>query len=356
MGSASRSCVPPAERAGEVRWSGFDRGLLPSYLRFAIASWGRDAHQANPQYPQWLYEENPAGATLARDFLVGLDESGHVVACAHKLRLPWNVGGSRVDVPALHNLMAAPSHRQGIGGVLMLTALARDAHVLVPGSTEPLSSSYRRLGSQPIEAAWYRWVLDPLGGGARFVAGRFGVSAPRWPTGRLRSVRYLMPGLRVEDAPSRARHAEIAAALTSDVDAGTAAPAWTPDLVAWRFFHPLGPRHLVIDDGSDGFLAIVSLGRRHGVRVARLLEVRARDHVRLRRGIARLRAALLILGGDVLLGFVADAQLADALAAVGGRRRSVGAPQTWVYHRQRSAAFARWRFGGGAGDHGFDAL
>ena len=86
MANASRSNGEPSSPPAELRWCGFTRELLPSYLAFAMRTFGANEYQANPQYPQWLYAEGPAGADAAKDFLLGIDAAGRFSSLCQRRR------------------------------------------------------------------------------------------------------------------------------------------------------------------------------------------------------------------------------------------------------------------------------
>jgi hypothetical protein len=156
-------------------------------------------------------------------------------------------------------------------------------------------------------------------------------------------------------APSRSRVNELADMLARSVGGEVAGPAWTPDLVSWRFFHPIGPKHLVVADRAGDFLALVSLGRHRGARVARIVELRTTRVDSCRAGFRSLKAALRLLGGDVLLGFCADSGTI-AILSEAGLRPQPGSADTWLYIRRRAPPVGNSSFSGAAGDFGFDAM
>lgn len=88
-----------------------------------------------------------------------------------------------------------------------------------------------------------------------------------------------MPRRSVACPPEAAKLKEIAA-LANDWGgcADDFVQDWTPDLLSWRFFHPMGPRHhSVLIETSDGIAgyAFVSVGARHGILLARVIDWRA---------------------------------------------------------------------------------
>lgn len=340
----------------ELHWTGFRQELFASYSAFARREFGRFAYQGKPEYVRWLYAENPVGVSEESDFLVGVRNDGQVVACVHKLRIPWHIAGATVNVPALHNLMAAPGYRRGIGALLILSALAKDKYAIVLGARGEVSQAYERLGSRRVEAAWYRWILNPVTGAFRISMGALGRETAGWPVdSRLPILRHLFPSLILETRPPRTRVEELASLLGSGDQEDRAAPSWTPELVEWRFFHPLGPKHLLVESRTQDFVALVSLGRHRGARVARIVELRATRPESCRAGLGSLRSMLRLLGGDVLIGFCADTQTRAVLSEAGNHPEK-NDTDTWFYVRRRAPAAARVAFFGAVGDFGFDAI
>src|SRR5712691_3901501 len=134
---------------------------VPAYLQFAARQFGATSSAANGRYLRWLYEENPFGGRLT-DSLLAVTSAGDVVGCVQSLNVPWRINDERVIVPAVHNLMVSPEHRQGIGTRMVMKSLQKTSPCVIPSAIEPLGSLYRRLGCARVESRWYRRVLRPF--------------------------------------------------------------------------------------------------------------------------------------------------------------------------------------------------
>jgi hypothetical protein len=126
---------------------------------------------------------------------------------------------------------------------------------------------------------------------------------------------------------------------------GEASVDWTPELVSWRYFDPLGPRHLLITSGDTAAMAVIALGVRRGMTVTRLLELHAADDAFLR----RVRQAAAAAGAALGLAFTTDRGTAEALQKQGWRLRNNG---TFSFR----TGTAPLRIGAGATDVGLESF
>ena len=251
------------------------------YLEFARANFGPDAYQASPEYLAWLYD--PARPLRCADagMLLALDSTSRIVGCIHVLTMTWRTQGNVVEVPALHNAMVAPAHRQGVGGLLIMQSFQGRACAFVPGAVDPLAAAYRRIGFvavptewrakwlHPFSAVWRRLLFRSLRRGRPVVGD--GIEMPA-ATARQENTRSWRPTLTndLQDIVALANRSwDLPAAFVQ---------YWTEELFFWRFFHPLGPRHWLVTIREGARLAgymVVSLGCRGGLAVARGVEWRA---------------------------------------------------------------------------------
>ena len=119
--------------------------------------------------------------------------------------------------------------------------------------------------------------------------------------------------------------------------------AWTQEGLRWRFFSPTGPRHLLLLRGEDW--AILSVGRRSGVTVARLMELGGDDS-----GFMKpILAAASAMGAGVALAHSTQAAFRARLLAAGWRERK-DPPSSFVQGVDKLAASAA------VGDVGFEAF
>jgi len=355
-----------------IKWVGYEGKYQASYAQFAKDQFGVNSYQASENYIEWLYEKNPAGADRSRDFIIGVFENcdtgeQEVVGCIHKMKLPWNVHGSTQMVPAIHNLMVAAEHRSGLGVMLIIASFKDAQHALIPSTDGRLAAAYQKLGCQKIKTAWFRKVLRPIHGCLQMglhkilnqtatakhfsssegdIQGEFGLET------------------RFTSKPSTLFLEQIASALNKPAECeeedqnDKATPVWTADLVHWRFFHSLGPKHLfVYKTAGENFadFAILSLGPRRGLNVARVIAARANSQNGF---IDVIKAASKIskrFGAHVLLTFCADPELIPIFRQSGWSEVSEPA-STFIYHKKKKELFSSCAFMGSAGDFGFEAI
>jgi hypothetical protein len=323
----------------------------PAYRAFCQREFG-PTHQGREGYLRWLYEDNPAGRGIG-DALVAMGPSGDVIGCIHRLRLPWRVDDQAEVIPSLHNLMVAEAHRGGLGFFLLMAAVKGETHAIVPGVEGRLQEAYVRMRYQRLPSRWYRRVVDPARFGMQAVLHRVGrpEPAPRVPP----NLSSAMDGFELTTSPDDRAVADVATALVANARASGADAAahvdWTPELVAWRFFSARGPRHVLARDVAAGTLAILSIGPRHGITVARLM---AWSPTALSADVlSRLAAIAKRLGAAALLAFEVRPGGASGMAAAGWQPRTA-APGSFLYSRGR--AILEVDLDGGGTDQGFEAI
>jgi len=338
-----------------IRWIGFEERFREKYVAFARECYGSTAYQASEKYLTWLYETNPTPGGGWRDFLIGVSDDVEVVGCLHKMRLPWCIDAEVVSVPALHNLFVKPAYRKGIDW--LVAALAGERHAYVPGSAGALARFYHGLGFQPIPTEWYCKSIRPLSGFMRLalhrvlgqeVKGRLPFLDFGWCRGGTT--------FHVTTVPCSETLCAIAGLWNRAAD-GRVAPRWTGELLAWRFFHPRGPRHVLIHDGTADqptcFL-LFSVGPRRKLLVARLLGMYGASHAATS---ALLRCAKHVIrrcGAHVIIAPLADSRLTQQLRLCGWRGKH-DRIQSFFYH-QSGKTFSDFCLTGAAGDHGFEAI
>ena len=322
-----------------------------AYGAFCEREFGR-TYQGRSGYLRWLYEDNPTGRGVG-DALIATGPSDEVVACIHRMRLPWRVRGGTVEIPTLHNLMVAEAFRGGLGFFLLTSAVKGESHAIVPGVEGRLADAYVRMKYQPLRSRWYRRIVNP--GRTAWQTALHRLARPE-PTRRAPAdLLTRMHGFEVTTRPDARSIADISAALVASAatdGAGAVARVdWTPELVAWRFFAPRGPRHVLARDLDDDALAILSIGPRHGVTVARLM---AWSPVALPPSVVlRIGALARKLGAAVLLAYDVRPGETSSLSASGWAPRPE-APSSFLYARDRASLEVD--LDGGGTDLGFEAL
>ncbi len=347
----------------DIRWVPFAERFRRNYIAFARRNFGADAYQANPLYWQWLYQENKLAKPDWGDFLLGVREDDDVIACIHKMRIPWRINGEVTQVPALHNLMADVEHRSGIGLMLILSSFTGDEHALIPGVTPPVSDIYEKLKCQRADSAWYRKMLRPVGGGLatgwRMVSGH-GATPRRFESACRERLVFRDAACRCTLCPEKELSQRVVAAMNRLGEGVEAAPVWDEDLFQWRFFHPFGPRHLLIylddDRGEEVDFIILSLGPRKGLNVARIIDMRASCQQRMRILIDAARRAAIKSGGHAILIFNANRHINGWLKQLGWKGDAKTEAKTFIFHGRKKRIFQTISFCASAGDFGFEAI
>jgi hypothetical protein len=253
----------------------------------------------------WLYGTNPA-ARGPEDCLVARQQ-GTVVGCMHRMILPLAGPGSQGVLAVLHNHFVQDTVRAG-PGVLLLRRAVKDAQAgFAPGVQAPLDEIYRRLGFLEWPASWLVRTLSPVAGALQMASARL-----REPTSLRVDVTRLQrrfSDLTIAADPDQAAIATLCAAMRMPLSQAIGVD-WTPELVRWRYFDPLGPRHLWIAGPSSDEWAVISLGRRRGLVVTRLLAIAtgAREAF-----VNRVMAVAQAAGASVALCFATDPATAALL-------------------------------------------
>ncbi len=324
--------------------------LIAPYIEFAKEAFGADSYQSRRGFLRWHYEKAPLQDSSLSDAKVAVVD-GNVVGCFHKLRLPWMVHGARTIVASPHNLFVLPRYRTGTGFGLISECFRGENHLLLLGAGPSVQPIYARLGARPLEALWYRTVVNPvpavaaINWGCQRLADHALALACRW-AGR-QSIRSLRFDTAVDDALA----AEVAQQLIGRRDAG-AYVSWSADAERWRFFS--GPRHILVRVGTNA-LALVSIGIHRSLCVARTVEWVSQDKASALALSLGARALLSVLGVNLWLAMTSDRTTAAQWRKT-GFWRVPSPPVALELHRPRSASFGEPIFYGGGGDSGFEAL
>ena len=272
-------------------------------------------------------KKNPYLARRHRDFSIGVVDD-KVIGCIHKMYLPWNIGGERVRVPSLHNLMMAGEHRSGGGFWLLKRSLNGEQHAVIPSSLPPLSIVYRQMKCQFVPVQWFRKIVRPVSGGFRMLLNR----VRHTPNAEIRrlSGTVTIQGCTVSTRPDADQLSRLTQALRSS--AGSDHVDWDEDMVHWRFFHPLGPIHGYVQLGSPAEFALVSVGPRDGLAVGRLIFVSPASSTK--DGIRKASEILTSAGAHVVLAMTARQPVANSLVAAGFTAYPFE-QETYFYHREK---------------------
>ncbi len=324
------------------------------YLTFARPAFGREHAMAAAGITDWLYRENPHSRMGLPSGFAAYD-GDTMIGCVHDFQLTWACGSETFVVGSIHNLHVRHDYRgHGVGGALLRRVCEANRQVFTTGASPVSERVLDQLSFVPLAAVWYRKILAPLSSAYAYAAGRLGRRArPRY----LADPVPVAAGLQATCSPDRRLLARVAGRLSTRPDDVTGV-AWDEDTLYWRFFHPLGPRHALFRQaGPEGELdavALVSLGRRRGLNVARVNAIAAGSPGSLERLLAGVGAAVRRQGAHVLMVFTTHPLLITWLSSLGWRPiRSVA--RTMILRRPARPAAAYW-LAGGAGDLGFEAV
>ncbi len=330
---------------------------MADILAFAAKEYGPRTHQARAAFYQWAYAENP-NATDGMDHMVlAVDEVGRVVGFVNRLPISWEVHGERMVIPAIGDFAVDPNHRRGgVGMRLALRSTSDLGHAFINGSNPNSSPLFRSLKYQEFGgASWHRAILHPVRGALRHARHRFMDASP--PGHRFLTAKPM--GAFFTSARPDAALLEKLAVFLND-DPAPVKPFWTPGTVAWRFFHPLGPQHLLIHpapvNGSLRGAMLVSAGVHRGLNVCRLVAYRCPIAGQFQEMITVALAIARASGIDAFSAFTFDAAEAAVLTRAGMKPlRQV--PGAFFFHKRRGDAekFHGVLIQGAASDFGLES-
>lgn len=328
-------------------------------LDFAQRTYGAHAHQARANHLEWSYVQNPHAPDGLGHMLVARTEEGRVAGFVNRFLVDWQVHDRTVAIPAITDLAVDEQDRQGgLGLRLVMSAVKGVEHAFVNGSNAHSSPLFRGLKYQEVPGGWWmRRVLAPLRGGTRLLLHKTLGQVP--VTSGFLTTAELASGVRLHDRPDDALLAQVVTLFHTDP-----APIklhWTIEGLRWRFFHPLGPRHLMLSTTtSSGALSSVMLmaaGMQRGIQVCRPVAFRCPDpaHFELLLGTAMRHAKRH--GVDACIAFTFDPNEARAMQRLGLARQPV-TPATFFHHARRGMPFdpQELRIQGAASDIGFTAI
>jgi hypothetical protein len=340
-----------------LRLEPYDDAMFDAYASFARSQYGAHAYQATRRYLGWLYDENPASSKGRADFIL-CRQGRTVVGCIHKLRLRWRAKGETVEIPTLHNWMMAPEHRKGVGTLLLTGACRGESHALIPGAAGDLAAIYRQLRFEELPLSWYRRVLTPIRGGIRYLVTRGGklrLFSPfrydHWdgaPNGAHDEI--------IVEADPRPEVIETLAATARGGEDEAVRPEWTAESFRWRFFHPRGPRHLLLRHAGDprSFL-VLGAGDHRGLVAGRVVDVFYSSFEAFRALLRRAQSVLRRLGAHVMVIYSGDRRLDEMLSRVGLRPDSTR-QAAFFFHGSPRQRFGTVGFRGSAIDFGLEAI
>jgi hypothetical protein len=339
-------CVTPNEEA--------------AYLEFARAGWGDDSVQANHSFLAWLYKENPNTRGMERDLLVLVDGT-KIVGAFHRMRVPWRINGKRLIVPSVHDLFVRPSHRTVSGeqclvppGMqVMLAALERETHVALFGLGKVADKIYERMRNPTVQVFWLEKIRSRANAATQMVASRLGWSVRRGgQINRKITKTSDFEVLRTVDPTPD----ELVEALTIAPAAPTY-PDWDLASYRWRFFHELGPRNILLlarRNRMPSGRAVVSIGLKNGVAVARVVELVFQDAQCLDALLKEIDETFNDMRVPVCFAVTSSREVAERLQRAGWDFRKKPIGTRWFTQRGEIRPEGFW-ISGGAWDYGCDA-
>jgi hypothetical protein len=345
----------PTSKVSILRGNG---ASLASILDFCGKTYGPHAHQATPGYYQWAYNENPNCPDGLDSLVIACDNEGRVIGMMNRLLMEWEVNGDRMVIPALGDFAVDAAHRKGGLGLRMaLTSTKGVEHAFVNGSNPHSSPLFRALKYQELKGGrWFRKVLNPVRASCRYIWYRLGGSAR--PTHRLLA-QHVTDGHHVSGSPNDLLLAGLAELLNSA--SSTVKPYWTASTVRWRFFHPDGPRHIVLYTsdaaGTPTNAMFISAGHRLGLTVCRLIAHQCSDPTSFAHLLNVAIDLLQRSGIDVLMAFTFNTLEANDLIDAGMREQR-DPPATFFHHHRKANIMAPEdvHVQGAASDLGMEAM
>jgi hypothetical protein len=329
---------------------------LTNYSQFALKEWGGNAYQASPNYIDWLYQANPL-RTMSTDFLIVISKENVVVGCIHKLRMSWLFGQQQIEMPTIHNLVVAESHRARFGLPLILRALRADEYGIVPGTAPPQSEIFEKLKCQSIPVTWHRKVLKPFTGSARILLQKLGKKfSPNFLSPMLQL--NLSNNVHITTQPSETLLAQVAKVLMQRAQQHHLVPFWDAKQLAWRFFHAKGPTHALIYQTTahaELDFIIVSLGPRHQLTVARIVELAISQTNHFSILVRTAERFAKQYGAHVFLAYIPQSNIDHLFAEQGWRKINPVPAKTFFYQRSKGICFDSYCMSAGTIDYGFEA-
>ena len=342
----------------EVNWIGFQDSLLSNYQKFARYNYGKKAYQAKENYINWLYKENPL-SVIKEDFLVGIsNQRKTVVGCIHKMRMHWRYESKVISVPAFHNLMVDKEYRYGTGFILVMAATKNENYALMPGVIQPFTEFYNTLKYQKVSAMWYRKFIKPLSGSIAFFQNKlfnYSTKENYFYDSKLNGIST--QNFKTIISPSDDLLEQLVDVLNVN-NTKICSPYWTIEQLRWRFFHPLGPKHMLIYENFSETIknfAILSMGPRHGMNMCRILLLESVSAKSLELLLSAIFSVIKKNGGHIVHLFCADKMMNNKLKEVNWNPME-NSPDTYFFHKDKKNTFKHYSFTGGSGDFGFEAI
>jgi len=330
-----------------------------SYHEFAKSEWGVNSYQAQKNYVRWLYDENPSPNKLPTDFLIVVSTQNRVVGCIHKLRMPWIFQSNSIEIPTIHNLVVDREHRGHYGLPLILKSLRADEYGIVPGTAPPLSGIFDKLKCQPIIVHWHRKVLRPFTGIMQLVMQKLLKKC---------NYSYFVPEINFQNnshfnittQPPPDILLKIANTLNKRTNINEVHSFWNESWLKWRFFHEIGPKHLLIYktiNGTDDIdFMIISLGPRHGLNVARLVEFSVTNRDTFITLLSQAENYAKKARAHVFLAYIPETNTKNVILTSRWKKIHPSPANTYFYHRNKECYFDRYIMSASTVDCGFEAI
>ena len=327
-------------------------------IAFAQREYGRQAHQALGSFYQWEYTENPNCPAGLGAMIVAVDDAQQVVGAINRMFLTWDVHGEHVRIPAMVDFAVDGTHRQGgLGLRLILKCTSDISHAFINGSNPNSAPVFRSLKYQELEGGhWFRKILAPVRGGLRYGVHKITGGLP----GETKPfAEWSSPDVSTCAAPDQAllqKLADLLNAAPAEIK-----PFWTAETLRWRFFHPLGPRHLLLHrSASDGTLVaalLISGGPVKGLNVCRVIAHQCPSTKDLQDLLSAALAMARRGGMDAFFAFTFDKAEVAVLNALGYGQQP-HTPSAFFFHKRRKDAelFRSVLIQGAASDLGFEAV
>ncbi|MBU0579649.1 MAG: hypothetical protein KKA19_00590 [Candidatus Margulisbacteria bacterium] len=334
----------------------YENHFFESYQQFAWRNWGKGTYKADQNYLNWLYKENPSVNKSKMDFLIATVDGKDVVGSIHKMRAFWRINNEEVEIPAIHNLLVDKKYQSGYGLFLITSSLKGHEHIFVPAVADPISEVYEKLHCQRLDVFWYRKVLNPVAATTGYLLNKhFKMITHKKYFNEKWQIKS--PEFKVTINPSFEILSKIVKTLRKRNSGYNVHPAWDEVWLKWRFFHKIGPKHLLIfsERGEDLDFLILSLGPRHGLNTCRIIEASVENSALMKKMLKAIEKMLKKNGIQLFLVFTADPKLNNNLVQNGWQPLK-NTPKTFIYHKNKKEQFSNYAFNALVGDFGLESI
>lgn len=289
--------------------SGLESHDIDELISCSAEWYGSGTYQATRDYLNWIYAECPTTNGLSDCLIAKVD--GRIVGFCHKFILPGHFQGRDLTIAVMQNINIDKAHR-GATGILLTQKIGENQDlVIVPGVGGDYRNVHLWLQAHETPSFWFRRILSPISVAKRLIAIKAGY--PARPVAI--PVSMESDGLAATARPTPQQIARLTDIICRQSNENSEVQlAWTPELVSWRYFSEIGPKHYLVESKTSGSIGVVSIGVRKGFKTARIVELHIENDERFLKQFARLLRAT---GAELGLAFTTYPAIRDRLVNAG---------------------------------------